>query len=374
MKNRERTLAVLHYAPYDRLPVVHFGYWPETLEKWCAEGHLTKAEVAEYREGNALPAEQAIARKLGFDFGWSMQAWVDAKVMPPFEERVLERRADGLIVYRNSNGLIEAKVEGTVSIPATVGSTLTDRASWEREFKWRLQANPARHESAERLAEFKAACAVAVDYPTGAYSGSLIGAVRDMLGVEGMCYMQADDEELFREIVETIGGLCYENIKVVLETGARIDFLHFWEDICFNNGPLINPRTFEELLAPRYRQIADLARAHGVDFISVDCDGLVDKLVPIWLASGVNIMFPIEVGTWNGSIGPWREQYGRAVRGVGGVRKAVLARDRAAVDAEVERLKPLVALGGYIPCPDHRLPPESKWELVQYYCERVREL
>jgi len=44
------------------------------------------------------------------------------------------------------------------------------------------------------------------------------------------------------------------------------------------------------------------------------------------------------------------------------------------VDAEIERLKPLVALGGYIPCPDHRLAPDSKWDLVKYYCERMRKV
>jgi uroporphyrinogen decarboxylase len=83
-------------------------------------------------------------------------------------------------------------------------------------------------------------------------------------------------------------------------------------------------------------------------------------------------MFPIEVGTWNASIRPWREKYGRELRGVGGMNKVVFARDRAAVDAEVERLRPLVELGGYIPCPDHRLPPDAKWDLVRYYCDRMR--
>ena len=66
-------------------------------------------------------------------------------------------------------------------------------------------------------------------------------------------------------------------------------------------------------------------------------------------------------------------QYGKQILGVGGMNKNVLSKDHAAVDAEVERLKELVKLGGYIPCPDHRLPPGAKWELVKYYCERMRE-
>ncbi|MHB9126577.1 MAG: uroporphyrinogen decarboxylase family protein, partial [Armatimonadota bacterium] len=111
---------------------------------------------------------------------------------------------------------------------------------------------------------------------------------------------------------------------------------------------------------------------HGVTLVSLDCDGLIDALVPIWLENGVNVMFPIEVGTWDAGIKPWREKYGKQVRGVGGMRKYVFAEDYAAVDAEIERLEGLVDLGGYIPCPDHRISPDAKWENVCYYTERMR--
>ena len=85
-------------------------------------------------------------------------------------------------------------------------------------------------------------------------------------------------------------------------------------------------------------------------------------------------MFPIEVGTPGGSIGPFRSAYGKKVRGVGGMNKTVFARDYAAIDREIERLRPLIALGGYIPCPDHRIAPDAKFENVQYYCERLASL
>ncbi len=69
----------------------------------------------------------------------------------------------------------------------------------------------------------------------------------------------------------------------------------------------------------------------------------------------------------------WREKYGKQLRGVGGMNKTIFARDREAVDQEIERLKPLMALGGYIPCPDHRIAPDAKFELVQYYCEKMQK-
>jgi uroporphyrinogen decarboxylase len=85
-------------------------------------------------------------------------------------------------------------------------------------------------------------------------------------------------------------------------------------------------------------------------------------------------MCPIEVGTWGANIAPWRKQYGPEIRGVGGMDKRVFARDRAAIETEVQRLKPLIELGGYVPCPDHRIAPDSKWENVQYYCDRMHQV
>ena len=105
----------------------------------------------------------------------------------------------------------------------------------------------------------------------------------------------------------------------------------------------------------------------------MDCDGLIDLLLPTWLDNGVNTMFPIEVGTWNAEITPWRHKYGRELRGIGGMNKVVFAYDRSAIDAEIERLKPIVDLGGYIPCPDHRIAPDAIWDNVRYYCERMKK-
>ncbi|NLB38895.1 MAG: hypothetical protein GX810_06580, partial [Clostridiales bacterium] len=140
----------------------------------------------------------------------------------------------------------------------------------------------------------------------------------------------------------------------------------------FKTGPLVSPRVFAELVGPHYKRITAMLNDHGIDIVSLDCDGCIDLLVPIWLENGVNTMFPIEVGTWNASIAPWRALYGEELRGVGGMDKRVFAHDKAAIDAEIERLKPLVALGRYLPCPDHRIPPDAKFELVQYYCDRFR--
>ncbi len=202
----------------------------------------------------------------------------------------------------------------------------------------------------------------------------LIGNIRNWIGVEGLSYLYIDDEALFDEIIGVNADLSVQCVRTALESGAKFDFAHFWEDICYKNGPLVSPSVFERKIVPHYKRITDIVRSYGINIVSLDCDGMIDSLIGTWVNNGVNTMFPIEVGTWNAEIRPWREKYGRELRGVGGMNKTVFARDKSAVDAEIDKLCPLVELGGYIPCPDHRIAPDAEWDNVKYYCDRMRKV
>jgi len=381
VNNRERTSAILNYEDYDRLPIVHFGYWRETLQKWAAEGHLTAEEAEDWKDGN--PTDAAIAKKLGFDFDWANCFSPITRLLPEIEIKILEELGDGARKVLNQDGAIVIEKDGATGIPTEVDHLLKGRKEWEELFLPRLQFSEeritgVRVNTGEEELPFDGGGLGYLrrgewENPYGLYCGSLYGVIRNWLGLVGSAYLQVDDPALFDEMIQTVGELCYQCTKTALETGARFDFAHLWEDICFRSGPLINPRVFREKVGPHYRRITDLLHSHGIHVVSLDCDGKIDTLVPIWLENGVNTMFPIEVGVWNASIKPWREEYGRELRGVGGVDKRVFAQDYAAIDAEVERLKPLVDLGGYIPCIDHRIPPDARWENVQYYCERMRK-
>ena len=354
VNNRERMQAIMHYRDYDRMPVVSFGYWHETLTKWRVEGHVAPEEEKGYADNNVY--DRAIMARLGFDFNWGGGIGGSSYLFPMFQTEVLRTEPDGSEVVRNGEGLIVKIKPGVVSIPAHVGTSLTGREAWEELYLPKLADCEARVNAEAirgRYAEIER-----LGLPVCLSCGSLYGNIRNMLGVE---------------IINTVGKLCLKVAGRVLALGLTFDFGHFWEDICFKSGPLVRPSVFRELVGPWYKKITSLLKAHGVDIVSVDCDGKIDELVPVWLENGVNTMFPIEVGTWRASFDNWRRIYGKDLRGVGGMDKRVFAQDYAAVDREIERLKPIVDMGGYIPCPDHRIPPDAKWENVQYYCERFRK-
>ncbi|MBQ1256225.1 MAG: hypothetical protein IIX93_02980 [Clostridia bacterium] len=370
MDNRQRVNAIMHYEKYDRMPVVAFGYWQETLQKWHEEGHVSADEARYYADNNEH--DLAVMSRLGFDFNWNGGVGGNSHLMPYFENKVLSVEPDGSVISRDNAGLIVKTKPGVVSIPAHVGTSLTGREAWEEMYLPKLTYSDARvdADAIRKAYEDNAK----TGRPQYIHIGSLYGNIRNMLGVEELAYLQADDEDLYVEIINTVGELNYKVAEKVLSLGLEFDYAHFWEDICFKSGPLVRPSVFAEYVGPWYKKITELLKKHGVDIVSVDCDGLIDKLVPIWLENGVNTMFPIEVGTWNASFDKWRKQYGTELRGVGGMDKRVFSQDYAAVDREIERLKPLVDLGGYIPCPDHRIAPDAKWENVQYYCEKFRKV
>lgn len=370
MTNRERTLNLLHYKPVDRMPAVHFGYWHELLIEWAEQGKISMDLARSQGDGNA--ADRELDRLIGWDFNWQHMVGSHNGLKPGFEHKVLETLPDGTQRIQNGAGLIERVRPGVVSIPAEDDYLLKDRAAFEELYKPKMQFDPSRVNL-----EFYKTFNETRDYdaPIGLHLGSVLGEIRSMVSVIGMSYLIYDeDEELFADIVDAYAEMQYQCVKTILETGAKFDFAHYWEDICFNSGSLISPQIFEELCAKHYKKRNDLCRQYGIDIISLDCDGVTEQLLPIWFENGVNTMFPIEVGTWGDQFEPARRKFGPGMLGVGAMDKTVLREDKAAVDRELEKMRRLASLGGFIPCPDHRLMPGTKFELVQYYAEEIKKI
>ena len=370
MTNRERALNILRFKDVDRMPAVHFGYWPELLVEWAQQGKIPKDLVNGWGDGNEQDAE--LDKLIGWDFNWYRTYSGSNSLFPAFEVKVLELLADGSKRIQNSSGLIERVKPGLSSIPSEDDYQLKDREAFETLYLPKMQFSLDRID-VEFFRNFNETRRW--DVPVGIKMGSILGDIRDMVSVAGMSYLLYDeDENLFADIIDTYAEMQYQCIKAVLETGAKFDFAHYWEDICFKSGPLISPTVFDELCAKHYKKRNDLCKEYGIDIISLDCDGVTEKILPTWFDNGVNTMFPIEVGVWGDQFAPARAKFGKEMLGVGGMNKIVFREDKATVDAELERMQRLVDLGGFIPCPDHRLMPGSKFELVQYYAEEIKKL
>lgn len=372
MTTRERCMNILHYKSADRMPAVHFGYWTELLLEWAEQGHFSK-EFALEAAYDSSPAQRELDKMLGWDCNWYNNVFTNQRLYPLFEEKVLETYPDGSQRRLSGLGVIEKVKPGITSIPSEDDYLLKDRDAFEELFKSRMEYFEGRVDVKSITEQFNEKSKG--DIPVGLYLGSVLGEIRDITTVQGMSYLMYDeDEELFADIVDTYAEMQYRCAEEALKSGLKFDFAHYWEDICFKNGPLLSPAMFDELCAKHYKKRNDLCHKYGIDIISLDCDGVTESLIPTWLENGVNVLFPIEIGTWGDQFEAARKKYGEQILGVGGMDKTTFRRDKAAVDKEIERIKRLAGMGGFIPCPDHRIMPGSKFELVEYYINEIKKI
>ena len=235
MTHRERIRRILHYQPVDRMPVVQFGYWGETLRKWAKEGHITQATARDWRDGNAV--DMTLDAKLGFDLNWYTTFRPAVGLRPGFESKIVEELPDGTQKRLSGDGVVYLQRPGAGSIPAHVDHLLKDRKAWEElylpKFQWHKdRVQKAGVQTDDGIKPFDKGGLDFLksgrrDFHYGLHCGSLYGSVRNILTMEGSCYMLADDEALFDEIIDTIAGLCYRATSEVLEAGAIFDFGHF---------------------------------------------------------------------------------------------------------------------------------------------------
>ena len=59
---------------------------------------------------------------------------------------------------------------------------------------------------------------------------------------------------------------------------------------------------------------------------------------------------------------------------MGGFDKHILMQGKSAIAREIERLTPLVEEGGYIPMPDHRVPPDVAFEDYLFYINEAKRV
>lgn len=351
MNARERFLACMRYQPADRAPYRGAGAWPETLDRWKLEGYdPTKSHFR--------------TDPMAWYGGWFFPK-------PPFERKVLEETTT-TILYINHEGILmrERKDYSHSSMPQFVRFPVETRQDFRRFWTERMKPDLSVRigpDWKERLTSWRKR-----DYPLIVIAdrwGGFFGPLRNLTGVENLCMLFYDDPAFVEEMMDADADFIIQIMGQVLEH-TDIDVFGFWEDMCYKTGPLISPEMVRKYMLPRYRRVVDFLHSRGVEFISLDSDGDISSLIPIWLDAGINVLYPFEVQAGMDVL-KVRREYGRQLRIWGGIDKRALARGPAAIDAELARVAPLVKDGGYIPHPDHSLPPDVSYANYCYYMEKL---
>ena len=357
MTERERYYNTMHYLPVDHVPDHEFGWWDETITNWHDQG---------------LPKEITDNEKGDFYFGFETMHGIGGNtgLYPSYESKVLEKKDNHQIVQAGDGVIYMESTDGSSSIPKYLKFPIENREDWE-EFKERLNPDdpirviPNVQELVDR--------ANAQDKTVTLNTGSLFGWIRNWMSFEGLAMMTIDDPDLVEEIVEHLTILILSQNEPFLKAGLKFENAHFWEDIAFRNGPMVSPAFFDRIVIPRYKRICDRYREAGCDVVSLDCDGNVLPLTKLWVGSGVNGMFPIEI---RGGSDPheMRRMCGKDVLLLGGVDKIALIEGKATTLAYLKSLEPLLKQGGFIPFVDHRVPPDVEMDTYLYYLREKRAM
>ena len=289
---------------------------------------------------------------------------------PKFETAVVEQTPTSMIMINEDGLLAEVPQDGHDTIPRYIKPSIVTPNDWANCKDQRFRRDdPARTVDVEAL---KRAHPADRDYPLGVYCGSMIGKIRDMLTFEGLAYACHDYPQMVEDMVETCCALVEDYLDQVLPA-IDFDFASGWEDICFKNGPIVSLEFFRNIVVPRYKRIHKKLLQAGIDLWFTDCDGDVRPLLPLFLAGGINCLFPYEVNSCCHPAELLRE-FGTELRIMGGVDKMILAKGPETIKANLESLTPLVEQGGYIPFCDHRCPPNVEVEDYLYYLDLKEEM
>lgn len=381
MNSRERFVACMRFQPTDRAPNWEMGYWAGALEEWYEEGlpRHPKAPVGlgvgEGVKGEGFPWRRGEPRD------WSVHAYfeldegiekIDGEwgVWPPFdgdvlwedEEKIRRREPDGTIVLVRKD---------SASLPNAVEWPVKDRASWEQLKEERLRVDISGRlpkDWPQQVASYRNR-----DMPLvigGPFLG-VFSSLRTLFGFENMMYQFFDDAQLVRDVLTHLTELWLSLFEEVL-ADTDVDYAYFWEDMSYKAGPMVSPRIFREFLLPVYQRITGFFREHGVDIILLDTDGDVWELIPLLIEGGVTGLYPFEVRAGM-DVAEVRTKY-PGLQMLGGIDKGALVQGPQAIDLELERIGPLIKLGGYVPGIDHYVQPNVPWEHFAYYRRRLAEL
>ena len=185
--------------------------------------------------------------------------------------------------------------------------------------------------------------------------------------LEPVLYLLADDPTLVRDAMDIHAALAASLADRVLRE-VDVDFVSFSEPIGGNDGPLVSPAMYRQIVLDSYRPIFDVLHRHQVETIVFMTYANARPLLDDVLAAGFNCLWAMETETEAMDYSALRRQYGRSLRLIGGIDLDCLLLNEAAIEREIMSKTPrLLADGGYIPVADGRVRANMPYHNYAHY-------
>jgi len=361
MTDRDRFIRWMTGLLVDRPPFwIAWGPWSSTMKRWKREG--LPEGITDWGTAH---------RSFGTDVGPAVVA-VNLGPCPPIEYKRLAEDAES-ITFIDGWGIKRRNFKTHESMSEFLEFPVKDRRDWERFKAERLDPDHPDRLAGPWLEHARSWMEKGYPIQLGSFPDcGLYGCIRWLLGDEECLVAFYTAPDLLHDIMERMTDIYLTVFRKVVDAGVRVDVIHMWEDMAGRQGPLIGPKHFEEFISPQYRRIKAFAREHDIPLMSMDTDGRFDDIVPPMTAAGVNYVYPVEVAA-GCDINVMQQRYPQLAF-MGGIDKRELAKGKAAIDEELDRVAPALQKGRYIPELDHLIPDDVSWENYRYYVTRLKAL
>lgn len=368
MNVRERFHATCSFEKIDR-PVRREsgGFWNETIARWRREGMPETVTDGLF----TAPAY------FGFDpMSWlpiAAEAVTEPGFMPTFETKIIQQTDTYTISIDRGGRTVRTFTDGRSTLPQEIDNPVKTMADFE-ELTWRLDP-----ETPERFTNvLDVMISMAENTPDNYTSVVLCGlfaTFRNLMGLTGLSIATKRDPKLLSAIGRQWAHMHKVLIKKIADR-TPCDWIYFWEDMAYKNGPLISPKVFREFMTPYYRDVLDYVKAEtDIRWFGVDTDGDATLLIGLFREVGINLIFPFEVQAGM-DIRQVRKRYPDLVIN-GGIDKREFYEGKTKDEMRKEimdKVPFMLAHGGYIPAFDHDVPPEVPLENFRFFLELVRGL
>ncbi len=371
MTQRQRYIAALTFGRPDRIPFQPGSGRESTLAAWRRQG--LPDDVSDYHAHvRELIGIEPLPELVQVDPG------VDFRMIPQFEERVIERRESTLVVQDWKGNICEISDQydtrylrdGIDFVTRSwIKCPVESRRDWPDMARRYDPNDPARfppdfHERCEELRGRQ--------YVRGLVFPGPFWQLREWLGFERLCMMFLDDPDFVRQMIKVWEDFVVAMFEQILPHFVP-DEIMINEDMAYKEKPMISPQMCRQFLLPTWRCWGRLCRRAGVPIYAVDSDGHIGELIPVWIEAGFNATVPIEVAAGN-DLPVYRRQFGTKMAYAGGVDKRAMAAGGQTIREELERLRPVVETSGYIPGCDHGVPADVSWPNFVEYCRLLAEI
>jgi uroporphyrinogen-III decarboxylase len=146
--------------------------------------------------------------------------------------------------------------------------------------------------------------------------------------------------------------------------------MSFAEDMSYNNGPMLSKESFDEFLAPFYRELIPLLKKMDVP-VFIDSDGDITRALDWYAGIGAEGMFPLErqAGV---DVARYIEKQPQMIF-LGHFDKMCMKFGEEAMRKEFERILPSCEKGKVIPSVDHQTPPDVSIDNYRTYVRLFKE-